>query len=256
MRTTVAALQAALGTRLSDLSEWLLGALEIGELRDAEAVKMAKEAFLKWLCNKWDGNAGDRDGALSNAFLTYVEHGPRWADDLSLLETDLSLSAEPAWTVPEAHLLVASMLADQALLAFRRGTRKQWFLAAMLYGDAIECRENWDQMRGPAGARNPDTWRGRMQAKVRSFDECIAAKKALKQKAQMGARARLQSDPKQAAKVEALRMWTDWQAGKSIHASGAAFARKVVDLTAIEDPNTVQRWIRQWRRSVGAAGSA
>ena len=55
------------------------------------------------------------------------------------------------------------------------------------------------------------------------------------------------SNGKQAAKAGAFRMWKDWQTGKAVYASGAAFARHVVEQTVIEDPNTVQRWIRKWR---------
>ncbi|MDE2382809.1 MAG: hypothetical protein KGL71_11460 [Xanthomonadaceae bacterium] len=247
MRTTEAELQSALGKRLADLSELLSGALEIGELRDAETVQLAKDALLHWLCDGWDGNGGDTEGALAHGLECYVEHCPQWARGRSSIETDLSLSAKPPWELPEFHLLVASLLADQALLAFRRGTKKQAFLAAMLYADAIESQEHWDHLRGPAGARNPDTWRGQMQSKIRELDERIAGDKALKQKARKAIKAKLQNDPKQAAKAEAFQMWQDWQAGKAIHASGAAFARHVVEQTAIEDTNTVQRWMRGWR---------
>lgn len=247
MRTTEAELQSTLGTRLSDLSEWLAGALEIGELRDKRTVNLAKGALLRWLCKGWDDGAGDTDGALTWALERYVEFGPRWADAPASLQSDLSISADPPWTLPEFHLVAAAVLADQALLAFKRGTRKQAFLAAMLYADAIESREHWDQMRGPAGARNPDTWRGRLQARARAIDERIAGNKALSQKARRGITAKLQKDPKQAAKAGAFRMWQDWQTGKAVHASGAAFARHVVEQTVIEDPNTVQRWIREWR---------
>lgn len=247
MRMTEAQLQSTLATRLDDLSEWLSGALEIGELRSPETVRLAKDAFTRWLCETWDGNGGDTEGALAWALECYVESGLQWADGRSSLETDLSLSAEPAWDLPEFHLLVASLLADQALLAFKRGTKKQLLLAAMLYADAIECREHWEKLRGPAGARNPETRLGRVHAIVRAFDERIAGEKALKQKARKGVEARLQSDPKQAAKAEAFRLWRDWQTGKAVYASGAAFARHVVEQTVIEDPNTVQRWMRAWR---------
>lgn len=247
MRMTEVELQAALGTRLGNLSGWLLSALEVGELRNPETVQLAKDAFMRWLCETWDGNGGDMEGALGWALECYVECCRRWADDRSLLETDISLSAKPAWELPEFHLLVASWLADQALLAFRRGTRKQIFLAAMLYADAIECREYWNNLRGPAGARNSNTLLGQVHAGLRALDERIAGDKALSQQARKGIAAKLQNDPKQAARAEALQMWLDWQAGRAVHASGAAFARYVVERTAIEDTGTVQRWMRKWR---------
>lgn len=256
MRTTGAELESALGERLNNLSAWLSSALEIGELRDAETVRMAKDGLRHWVCESWDGNGGDTEGALAWALECYVESCVAWADGRSSIEADLLLSAEPAWELTEFHLLVASFLADQALLAFRHGTKKHMFLAAMLYADAIESREWWDKQRGPAGARNPDTRLGRAHASLRALDERIAGAKALKQKAQEGVKARLQRDPKQAAKAEVLRLWQDWQAGKTIHVSGAAFARHAVARTAIEDPNTVQRWMRQWRKTIGATGSA
>lgn len=251
MQTTEAELQTVLGTRLSDLSEWLAGALEIGELRDKQTVDLAKEALLRWLCEGWDGGAGDTDGALAWALESYVGFGPRWADKPISLQSDLAISADPAWTIPEFHLVASSVFADQALLAFKRGSRKQVFLAAMLYADAVECREQWSQLRGPAGARNPETRLGRVHTALRAQDERIAGEKAQKLAARKAIKAKLQRDPKQAAKAEAFRMWQAWQAGEVIHASGAAFARHVVEQTVIEDPNSVQRWMRKWRADHG-----
>lgn len=63
-----------------------------------------------------------------------------------------------------------------------------------------------------------------------------------------GAMLKLANDPKQADKAKARALFDDWQDGRTIHASGAAFARHVVDITSIEDTNTVQRWIREWRK--------
>lgn len=247
MRMTEARLQSALGTRLEDLSEWFSSALAIVELRSPETVRFAKDAFLRWLCEAWDGGSGDTEGALAWALQLYVESAVEWAHGRSSLEADLSLSADPAWELSEFPLLAGSLLADQALMAFKRGTKKQLFLAAMLYADAIECRERWEKLRGPAGARNPNTRLGRIDAALRAIDERIAGDKALKQKSRKGVEARLRNDPKQAAKAHAFRLWRDWQTGKTVYASGAAFARHVVEQTVIEDPNTVQRWMRNWR---------
>lgn len=69
------------------------------------------------------------------------------------------------------------------------------------------------------------------------------------QAARRGVATKLANDPKQAAKSQALEMWKAWQAGKTVHASGAAFARHVVQITPIEDTNTVQRWMREWRNN-------
>jgi len=63
-----------------------------------------------------------------------------------------------------------------------------------------------------------------------------------------GAMRKLANDPKQADKAKARTLFDDWQKGCAIHASGAAFARHVVDNTSIEDTNTVQRWMREWRK--------
>jgi hypothetical protein len=57
------------------------------------------------------------------------------------------------------------------------------------------------------------------------------------------------SDGKQAAKAEAKRRWLDWQSRKSLHKSGAAFARYVVDeIDALDSEKTVERWARQWAK--------
>lgn len=64
-----------------------------------------------------------------------------------------------------------------------------------------------------------------------------------------GARAKLATDPKQAAKAEAFKLWQDWQVGKTRYKSGAAFARHVVEtFRAIESTKAVERWVTQWRK--------
>jgi hypothetical protein len=69
-----------------------------------------------------------------------------------------------------------------------------------------------------------------------------------------GARAKLAADPKQAAKAEAFKLWQDWQAGKTRHKSGAAFARHVVKaIRVIENTKTVERWVTQWSKHAKAA---
>ncbi|MEA9471147.1 hypothetical protein [Xanthomonas campestris] len=255
MSTTEVQLQSQLHTRISNLCEWLSGALEIAEMRRVESVTLAKKNLYMWLCETWDRNDGDTEGALAYALECYVDCLPGWADDKASFEADLSMGADPPWELSEFHLLVASFLADQALFAFNRGTKKQRLLAAMLYADAVDCREHWSQLRGPAGARNPETKLGKYHAVMRSMEERIACDKEQRSRAKKAIAAKLRKDPKQAAKSQALKIWQDWQSGRAIHASGAAFARHVVETTAIDDPNTVQRWIRQWRK-VGASGSA
>jgi hypothetical protein len=63
-----------------------------------------------------------------------------------------------------------------------------------------------------------------------------------------GASAKLANDAVQAAKVEAFKLWGDWQTGKTLHKSGAAFAlHVVVTLPVIQNTKTVERWVTAWR---------
>lgn len=65
---------------------------------------------------------------------------------------------------------------------------------------------------------------------------------------QHGAREKLKRDPKQAAKAQARKLWQDWQAGRTLHKSGAAFARHVVrELPILESTKVVERWTREWK---------
>jgi hypothetical protein len=60
--------------------------------------------------------------------------------------------------------------------------------------------------------------------------------------------AKLARDPKQAAKAEAFKLWEDWQSGKTLHKSGAAFARFVCEKhQVLESAITVERWVRTWK---------
>ena len=68
---------------------------------------------------------------------------------------------------------------------------------------------------------------------------------------QRGAAAKLARDPVQAAKLEAFKLWKDWQTGKTLHRSGAAFDRYVVDsLPTIKATKTVERWRSKWAKGV------
>lgn len=66
----------------------------------------------------------------------------------------------------------------------------------------------------------------------------------------LNAMARLAKDPKQAAKAEAFDRWKDWQGGKTLHKSGAAFHRYVCgQFPVITSTKTVERWCREWLRA-------
>lgn len=73
------------------------------------------------------------------------------------------------------------------------------------------------------------------------------------EKARAAISTRLAKDPKQAVMRETYKLWQEWRAGKAIYRSAAAFARAVVlKYPVIENPVTVQRWVRAW--SKGPAG--
>lgn len=63
-----------------------------------------------------------------------------------------------------------------------------------------------------------------------------------------GAAIKLARDPKQAAKVNVFKMWQDWQEGRTIYKSAAAFARHIVNTQPIESTKTVERWTKQWQK--------
>jgi len=67
-------------------------------------------------------------------------------------------------------------------------------------------------------------------------------------RARKAAMARVRNSPQAAAKNEAFKLWQDWQSGKTLHKSGAAFHRFVIEkLPAITSPKSVERWCRDWR---------
>ena len=81
--------------------------------------------------------------------------------------------------------------------------------------------------------------------KVLNFTLAMYRKRA----AHAGNRAKIASDPKQAAKAEAFKLWQQWQQGMALHKSGAAFARHVIaTLPAIESSKVVERWVTDWQR--------
>lgn len=72
---------------------------------------------------------------------------------------------------------------------------------------------------------------------------------AFKGRALAGATTRLANDPKQSAKKVAQKLWEEWQSGKRLHASTAAFARFVVrEQPVIQSTQVVERWCRAWSK--------
>lgn len=255
--TTESDLRNALGQRLEDLCTWLSGALEIFELRDAATVALAKDAFNQWLFGIWDYNAGDAIGALAHGLQIYVECCVEFSDGTLSLEQELALTASPPWEVPEFNLLVAYAFADWALSAFKKSTPKQLALAAILYADAIEARENWDKMRGPAGARNPNTKMGILHQKMRQLDAKIAVIEALprltresrRENAKHAAMAKLANDPKQVAKAKVKLAWEAREQSTGARISDAAFARQMCEEYGLDDADNVARWFRKWKKT-------
>jgi hypothetical protein len=76
----------------------------------------------------------------------------------------------------------------------------------------------------------------------------VAHRELRKEQARAGATAKIARDPKQAAKSAAFKLWQDWQTGKTLHKSSAAFHRHVLDkLPVITSTKTVERWCKEWR---------
>jgi hypothetical protein len=90
-----------------------------------------------------------------------------------------------------------------------------------------------------------------MQASETFFHFVVAeplSRSVRAQVAKRGAAARLANSPVQAAKYEAFPHWEDWQSGKTVHKSGAAFHRYIVKMfPVITDTKTVERWCKRWR---------
>ena len=75
-----------------------------------------------------------------------------------------------------------------------------------------------------------------------------ATKEALSARARVGAYMKGRNDPKQRAKIEAYGLWCDWQTGVTLHASGAAFQRYVLEqLPELTSAKTIERWCVRWR---------
>lgn len=247
-------LQALLGERLRNLQSWLGEALALAELRDAETVCQAKAEILRLTCQEWGHDGGEIDGALAWMLAVFVERCPGWAEKPETFRQDLSLSATPPWELTEFYLLVASALADHALVAFERCTKKQLILAAMLYADAVEAREHWDAIRGPARARNPNTRHGELHKRLLAVDEHIAGVNARRQTAQKGAKAKLANDPKYLAKVDALELWKERHAGKHPNLRTVEqFAAEVMRrCPVLNSPKVICGWSAKWTKEAKA----
>ena len=90
---------------------------------------------------------------------------------------------------------------------------------------------------------------GLFEGALLSVSDPRARKRLDVMRARAGAAARLANDPKQWGKERACELWRDWQSGKTSHASGAAFARFVVDeIPALESTKTIERWVTEWHR--------
>lgn len=79
----------------------------------------------------------------------------------------------------------------------------------------------------------------------------------LRDRAAKGAAARLANDKdgKQAARVEAFKLWQESRGGRTLRKSGAAFARHIVESLPIESTKTVERWMKEWATDVRNIGT-
>lgn len=129
------------------------------------------------------------------------------------------------------YLATGLILIDEAITALEN---KKPFLSAYLTNKASEALESMTLIK--LSELTPERITEEIQ-------------KAMTARGLRGAKEKLKKDPKQAAKKAAKTKWDEWQKGKSIHKSGAAFARHVVSaLPEIESEETVKRWERAWRK--------
>ena len=85
----------------------------------------------------------------------------------------------------------------------------------------------------------------------------VAHRALMLEQVKAGASSRLANDPKQVAMREAFKLWQEWQSGRSLHKSATAFGRHIVDRhPIIENPVTVERWVRKWSRQAKAKNQA
>lgn len=142
------------------------------------------------------------------------------------------------------------------LRAVRYDTAKRWA--------SRKSREELEHIVAAMFARNM-RWAGipsrnEKHSRRIAFQQAMAQKRALeaapsearKAVATKAVQAKLANDTKQAAKAKAKELWRDWQAGRTLHKGQAAFARYVVQcLPVIESTESVNRWVRQWRKEAG-----
>lgn len=80
------------------------------------------------------------------------------------------------------------------------------------------------------------------------------AKQMRTDQARAAAMAKLANDPVQAIKPIAHQLWLDWQSGKTVHKSAAAFYRYVVSQhPKITETKTVERWCKEWLKNKHSA---
>lgn len=68
--------------------------------------------------------------------------------------------------------------------------------------------------------------------------------------AKRGAKAMLERDPKQLAKTAVHELWRDYQSGRKLFRSQAAFIRHALAVHAeVQSERTIERWIKEWREA-------
>lgn len=163
---------------------------------------------------------------------TLIRHGGR---SLSQVRTDhievLDLMAQ----TPDAKKLGAS----------HRQAMATYYILAMQYASnacrcAFDGKANFNEIAPCAEAV-----RRMVQLSTRNKSESIdIARTSL---AQMGAKAKLAADPKQAAKVLVRECWDDWQKQPDRYKSKAAFAKDMLTkYESLENTNVIARWCRIW----------
>ncbi|CAJ2959192.1 Uncharacterised protein [Burkholderia pseudomallei] len=132
----------------------------------------------------------------------------------------------------------------------RRFLAGQYAIAALLYVDAAQLAA----VRHKNGVDTVNYALRAASAMQRAIEfDSLSPEQLRTEMAREAAIKRHRTSPKSAAKARVYARWENWKANRERHRSIAQFAQVMVNaFPEIENPQTVERWVRAWRKDKGS----
>ncbi len=235
--------------RVTHLVKLFEDTLKECEGRTEVEIAQASDTFLAWAAAT--ERSKDKEHALTVAWSKYggICCGLVYPSDGGFESFNtLPFNASPPWEREETALIAGFVLAEHARHLLQGTSHDGCAVAAMLYADAVEAREFWDNLRGMAKCRHPSSSAQGLEAIYRArlarHHRSLFAKKNAEQ------RLANDGDGKQAAKKKVEDLWLERHAGQhpKLRTNEQFAAEAMRQFPELTTAKTILGWCTKWNK--------